>query len=58
MDTNQIIQTVTTIGVAFGLKIAGAIVVWVVGRYLIHLVVRLVSAAASPTSRLKLGGGC
>jgi small conductance mechanosensitive channel len=43
MDTNQIIQTVTTIGIAFGLKVAGAIVVWVVGRYLIHLAVRLVS---------------
>src|SRR5262245_37238527 len=45
MDTNQIIQTVTTIGIAFGLKAAGAIVVWVVGRYLIGLAVRLVSHA-------------
>jgi len=45
MDVNQIMQTVTTIGIAFGLKAAGAIVVWVVGRYLIHLAVRLVSAA-------------
>ena len=43
MDMNQIMQTVTTIGIAFGLKVAGAIVVWVVGRYLIHLAVRLVS---------------
>jgi small conductance mechanosensitive channel len=43
MDVNQIMQTVTTIGIAFGLKVAGAIVVWVVGRYLIHLAVRLVS---------------
>ena len=32
MDFNQIMQTVTTIGIAFGLKVAGAIVVWVVGR--------------------------
>ena len=45
MDVNQIIQTVTTIAIAFGLKIIGAIVVWVVGRYLIGLAVRLVSNA-------------
>jgi small conductance mechanosensitive channel len=45
MDINQIMQTVTTISIAFGLKAAGAIVVWVVGRYLIHLAVRLVSAS-------------
>jgi small conductance mechanosensitive channel len=45
MDIDQIMQTVTTIGVAFGLKAAGAIVVWVVGRYLIGLAVRLVSAS-------------
>jgi small conductance mechanosensitive channel len=38
-------QTVTTIAIAFGLKIVGAIVVWVVGRYLIGLAVRLVSNA-------------
>src|ERR1700752_770415 len=43
MDTNQIMQTVATIGIAFGLKVAGAIIVWVVGRYLIGLAVRLVS---------------
>ena len=45
MDREQIVQTVTTIGVAFGLKVVGAIVVWVVGRYLIGLAVRLVSNA-------------
>jgi small conductance mechanosensitive channel len=45
MDINQIMQTVTTISIAFGLKAAGAIVVWVVGRYLIHLAVRLVSVS-------------
>jgi small conductance mechanosensitive channel len=38
-------QTATTIGVAFGMKVVGAIVVWVVGRYLIGLAVRLVSAS-------------
>lgn len=45
IDMNQIMQTVTTIGVAFGLKVVGAIIVWVVGRYLIGLAVRLVSAS-------------
>jgi small-conductance mechanosensitive channel len=45
MDANQIVQTLTTIGIAFGLKAVGAIVVWVVGRFLIGLAVRLVSAA-------------
>ena len=45
MDLDQIVQTVTTIGIAFGLKALGAIVIWVVGRYLIGLAVRLVSAA-------------
>lgn len=45
MDMNQIMQTVTTIGVALGMKVLGAIVAWVVGRYLIGLAVRLVSAS-------------
>ena len=45
MDLDQIVQTVTTIGIAFGLKALGAIIIWVVGRYLIGLAVRLVSAA-------------
>jgi small conductance mechanosensitive channel len=45
MDFNQIIETVTTIAIAFGLKALGAIVVWVVGRYLIGFAVRLVSNA-------------
>jgi len=45
MDMNQIMQTVTTIGVAIGMKVLGAIVAWVVGRYLIGLAVRLVSAS-------------
>jgi hypothetical protein len=30
MDFNQIMQTITTIAIAFGLKIVGAIVVWMV----------------------------
>ena len=50
MNMEQVVQTVTTIGIAFGLKAAGAIVVWVVGRYLIHLAVRLVSSALEKQS--------
>jgi small conductance mechanosensitive channel len=38
-------QTVTAIAIGVGLKIVGAVVVWVVGRYLIGLAVRLVSVA-------------
>jgi small conductance mechanosensitive channel len=45
MDFNQIMETITTLAIAFGLKALGAIVVWVIGRYLIGLAVRLVSAA-------------
>jgi small conductance mechanosensitive channel len=45
MDVNQIMETVITIGVAFGLKAIGAIAIWVVGRYLIHLAVHLVGSA-------------
>ena len=45
MDFDQIVTTITTLGIAFGLKVAGAIVVWIVGRYLIGLAVRLVSNA-------------
>ena len=45
LDINQIKQTIATIAVAFGMKVVGAIVVWVVGRYLIGLAVRLVSSA-------------
>ena len=45
MKRQQIIDTATVELTAFGLKVAGAIAVWIVGRYLIHLAVRLVSAA-------------
>jgi len=45
MNWQQIIDTATVELTAFGLKVAGAIAVWIVGRYLIHLAVRLVSAA-------------
>jgi len=45
LNWEQISETVTTQLTAFGLKVAGAIAVWIVGRYLIGLAVRLVSAA-------------
>jgi small conductance mechanosensitive channel len=45
MNWNQIMETVTTIAIAFGLKALGAIVVWVVGRWLIGHAVGLVSSA-------------
>ena len=45
LNWSQISDTVTTQLTAFGLKAAGAIAVWIVGRYLISLAVRLVSAA-------------
>jgi small conductance mechanosensitive channel len=45
VNWEQISETVTTQLTAFGLKAAGAIAVWIVGRYLISLAVRMVSAA-------------
>ena len=44
-DFENIIDTATTVLTAFGLKILGAIVAWFVGRYLIRLGIRLMSAA-------------
>ena len=45
VNWEQISETVTTQMTAFGLKAAGALAVWIVGRYLIGMAVRLVSAA-------------
>ncbi len=45
LNWQQISETVTTQLTAFGLKVAGAVAVWIVGRYLIGLAVRLVTAA-------------
>ena len=45
MNFDRIIETATTSLTAFGLKALGALVVWIIGRYLISLAVRLVSAA-------------
>ncbi|HZS07405.1 MAG TPA: mechanosensitive ion channel family protein [Blastocatellia bacterium] len=43
MDLNSVLQTITTIGIQIGLKVLGAIIVWIVGRWLIRLAVGLVS---------------
>jgi small conductance mechanosensitive channel len=45
MDWERIWGTVSTQLTTFGLKVAGAIAVWIIGRSLIHLSVRLLSAA-------------
>jgi len=45
MDTQQIMDTITTTLTTVGLKILGAIAVWIVGRWLIGLAIRLLSAA-------------
>jgi small conductance mechanosensitive channel len=45
MNIQGILDTAAVQLTTFGLKVAGAIAVWIVGRYLISLAVRLVSAA-------------
>jgi len=45
MELAPILQTATTTLTAFGLKVAGALLAWIVGRHLIGVAVRLVSAA-------------
>jgi small conductance mechanosensitive channel len=45
MDTQQIMDTITTTLTTVGLKVLGAIAVWIVGRWLIGLAIRLLSAA-------------
>ena len=45
MDFDAITATATTALTTFGLKVLGALLAWIVGRYLIGLTVRLVSAA-------------
>jgi len=44
MDIQRIGDVITTTVTAFGLKIIGAILVWIVGRWLIGVAVRLLSA--------------
>jgi small conductance mechanosensitive channel len=47
MDVDAIMQTVTTALVTVGLRVVGALVVFIVGRRLVDLAVRLVSNALS-----------
>ena len=44
MDIRQISDTATAALTTFGLKVLGALLAWIVGRYLIGLAVRMVSA--------------
>jgi small conductance mechanosensitive channel len=44
VNWNQVLDTVTQTATNVGLKLLGALAVFIVGRYLIHLAVRLVSA--------------
>src|SRR5258707_14044191 len=45
MDVSKTMQTIIDVGIVVGFKVAGAIVFWLIGRWLIALAVRLVSAA-------------
>ncbi|MDX9736104.1 MAG: mechanosensitive ion channel family protein, partial [Thermoanaerobaculia bacterium] len=45
VDWNQVLATVTQTATNVGLKLLGALAVFIVGRWLIGLAVRLVSAA-------------
>ena len=62
MDFQKIIDTVSAQLITFGLKVAGAIAVWVVGRWLIGLTVRLLASALTrqqvdPTLMRYIGKG-
>ena len=54
MDTNTLIQSASAILVAVGLKLAGAVLLFIVGRWLIGLAVRMMSRALA---RLASGRG-
>lgn len=45
MDVNKTMQTVIDVGIVVGFKVVGAIVFYLVGRWLISFAIRLVSAA-------------
>jgi small conductance mechanosensitive channel len=45
MDLNRTLQTVTDVAIAVGFKVVGAVVFYLIGRWLIGLAVRLVSSA-------------
>ena len=61
MNSDQILATVTDVGLRVALQVLGAIVVFIVGRRLIDLAVRLVSSAlgrqdVDPTLLRTFGG--
>jgi small conductance mechanosensitive channel len=45
MDIERMTETATALLTAFGLKVAGALLAWIAGRYLIGLGVRMLTAA-------------
>jgi len=45
MNIEEVVQFLSTKGMDFGLKVLGAIAAWIVGRWLIGIVVRVISAA-------------
>jgi len=45
MDIERMIDTASTHLTTFGLKVLGAIAVWIIGRWLIGMTIRLISAA-------------
>ena len=47
MELESVMATAAAVLTAFGLKLLGAISAWIVGRFLIRLAVRLMSAALS-----------
>lgn len=47
MNIEDLIQSGTTLALGIGLKILGALVAWIIGRWLIGVVVRLTGAALS-----------
>jgi small conductance mechanosensitive channel len=52
LDTDTLLTFLGTQGVDFGLKVAGAIATWFVGRWLIRLVTRLVQGALQRTHKM------
>ena len=47
MDTNLIVQNLINQGISVGLKVLGAIVIWIVGTWVIGMAVRMVKRALS-----------
>jgi len=52
LNTEAIWTFITTEGASFGLKVIGALLAWIVGRWLIGLAQRMVTAAVARTGRM------